>query len=227
MTRSLRLLDIIQLLRRAKAPMTARTIAQELEVTPRTIYRDVVALQAMRVPIEGAAGVGYVMRAGLDVPPLMFTADELEAIAVGLSLLGRTRDGGLQAAAGRVTRKIADVLQPDGARHIEAAGLAVSPWTAVPKPDVDLSLLRRAIREERKLCFRYRDAATASTERTVRPIALTYYVDSVVLAAWCELRGDFRHFRPDRMEDCREEGDGFRGEGGRLRAAWQAAQTVV
>ena len=227
MTRSLRLLDIIHLLRHAKAPMTARAIARSLEVTPRTIYRDVVALQAMRVPIEGAAGVGYVMRAGLDVPPLMFTADELEAVAVGLSLLGRTRDGGLQAAAARVTRKIADVLQPDGARHIEASGLAVSPWTAVPAADVDLSLLRRAIREERKLRFRYRDATTACTQRTVCPVALTYFVDSVVLAAWCELRGAFRHFRPDRMEDCREAGDGFRGQGGRLRAAWQASQVKV
>ena len=99
MSRSDRMFEIIQLLRRAERPVTAQALADALEVVPRTIYRDIAALQGMRVPIEGEAGIGYVMRRGFDLPPLMFTAEEVEAIVVGLALLRRTGDLGLQAAA--------------------------------------------------------------------------------------------------------------------------------
>jgi len=222
MRRSSRLFEIIQVLRSAKAPIPAHAIAKVLEVTTRTIYRDVVTLQAMRVPIEGEAGIGYVMRRGFDLPPLMFTPDEIEAIVVGLSLLGRTRDAGLQHAAARVTQKIAQVLPERGDSRFPGAALQVSPWNAVPPSDIDLSMMRKAIREERTLRLGYRDVEQDLTHRTVRPIALVYYVDSVVLAAWCELRGDFRHFRIDRIEACRESDTDFKGEGERLRALWQA-----
>ena len=99
MSRSNRMFEIIQLLRSAERPMTAHDLAEALEVVTRTIYRDIAALQAMKVPIEGEAGIGYVMRAGFDLPPLMFTTEEVEAIVVGLALLRRTGDIGLQAAA--------------------------------------------------------------------------------------------------------------------------------
>jgi len=220
--RSHRLFEIIQILRCASAPVPARALADSLEVTKRTIYRDIVTLQATGVPIEGAAGIGYVMRAGYNLPPLMFTTDEIEAVVVGLSLLGRTGDTGLQAAAARVSQKIAEVL-PDGAGSpFETPPLLVSHWNAIPQSEVDYRLMRRAIREEEKLRLQYRDAETRDTERTIRPLALVYYVDSVILAAWCELREDFRHFRLDRIWACTPTGELFRSEGSRLRAAWRS-----
>jgi predicted DNA-binding transcriptional regulator YafY len=222
--RSQRLFEIIQILRRASAPVSARALAQSLEVATRTIYRDIVTLQATGVPIVGEAGVGYVMRAGYDLPPLMFGADEIEAIVVGLSLLGRTGDAGLQDAAERVARKIADVLPDDAGRALEATPLLVSRWHAVPPAGADYRMMRRAIREEAKLRLRYRDADARETERTVRPIALVYYVDNVLLAAWCEMRSDFRHFRVDRIAACAQTGAHFRGEGIALRTRWQAAE---
>jgi predicted DNA-binding transcriptional regulator YafY len=220
--RSNRLFEIIQILRSAGAPVPGRALAETLEVTTRTIYRDVVALQATGVPIEGAAGIGYVMRAGYDLPPLMFTAEEVEAVIVGLSLLGRTGDAGLQAAAARVSGKIADVLPNGTDSPFERSPLLVSHWNAVPRSDVDYRTMRRAIREEQKLHLQYRDAEARDTDRTILPIALVYYVDSIILAAWCELRGDFRHFRVDRIRTCSAIGQHFKGDGIRLRSEWRS-----
>jgi predicted DNA-binding transcriptional regulator YafY len=222
MGRSTRFFEIIQILRRANAPVAAHTVADALEVSKRTIYRDIVALQAMRVPIEGEAGVGYVMCEGFDLPPLMFSAEEVEAIVVGLSLIGRTGDVDLLAAASRVSRKIADVLPNAGDRRIEKSPLHVSHWNAILSSAVEYRLLRQAIREEQKLCLHYQDGGSRCTERIVRPIALVYYVDSIVLAAWCELRHGFRHFRADRMRSCAKIDSFFTGESERLRAAWRA-----
>ncbi len=210
--------EIIQLLRRSRAPMTAQTLATALEVDKRTVYRDIAALLAMRVPIQGEAGVGYVMRGGFDLPPLMFTAEEAEAIAVGLALLGRTRDGGLQKAAARVRRKMTDVL-PEHIGPIDDIPLRASQWSDVPPAIVDCGPIREAIRQERKLRLAYRDADTHVTTRTVRPLMLTYWVDGIVLGAWCELRDDYRHFRVDRMTDCTPLDQVFAGEGRRLREA--------
>jgi predicted DNA-binding transcriptional regulator YafY len=221
MSRSGRLFEIIHILRSANAPIPAHAIADALEVTKRTIYRDIVTLQAMRVPIEGEAGVGYIMRAGFDLPPLMFTPDEVEAIVVGLSLLGRTGDVDLQASAFRVIQKIASVLPDTADGRLDGSPLHVSHWNAIPPAEVDYRVMRQAIREERKLQLRYQDAEARSTERTVLPIALVYYVDSVILAAWCELRGDFRHFRMDRIKVCQPTVDVFKDEGEPLRAAWR------
>lgn len=222
MGRSSRLFEIIQILRRATTPVPAHAIAGALEASKRTIYRDIVTLQAMRVPIEGEAGVGYVMRAGFDLPPLMFTADEVEAIVVGLSLLGRTGDADLLAAASRVSRKIADVLPDAADSRIDGSPLHVSHWNEIPPAVVEYRVMRQAIREERKLHLHYQDAEARHTERTVRPIALVYYVDNVMLAAWCELREDFRHFRVDRMTACHPTDSVFKGESDLLREKWRA-----
>lgn len=213
--------EIIQLLRRAKAPLTAEAMADLLEVTKRTVYRDIAALQVMRVPIDGEAGIGYVMRPGFDLPPLMFATEEVEAIVVGLAMLGRTGDAGLLAAAKRVGRKIAEVLPGDLARDFAAWPLYASSWNVVPGTRVDPGSLRRAIRAEEKLRLVYSDGAGTRTRRTVKPLAIIYYIEVVVLAAWCELRTDFRHFRIDRIVDCSPSGKRFQGEGDRLRASWR------
>ena len=225
LSRSDRMFEIIQLLRRSRAPMPAHAIAAVLEVDKRTVYRDIAALQAMRVPVEGEAGVGYVMRAGFHLPPLMFTAEEVEAIAVGLILLARTRDGGLQQAASRVRLKLAEVLPPH-ITPIEGVPLRASTWSDVAPPEVDCGLIREAIRHERKLRFTYQDAASCRTTREVRPLTLTYWLDGIVLGAWCELRGSHRHFRLDRMTDCVATGEVFTGEGRHLRSALLSPASV-
>ncbi len=214
-----RMFDIIQMLRTSQTPLTAEAIAKRLEVTKRTVYRDIAALQASRVPIEGAAGIGYVMRRGYDLPPLMFSPEEIEAIAVGLSLVSRTGDCSLEAAGRSAAAKIGEVL-PCDMTGIDAMPLYVSRWHDIPEPTVDLATMRRAIREERKLLLTYRDAENRETERTIRPLGLVYYVDGIHLAAWCEMRQDFRHFRHDRIECCRLLEDGFR-DGNTLRKTWR------
>jgi predicted DNA-binding transcriptional regulator YafY len=198
MRRAGRLFDIIQMLRSAKGPMTAATIAERLEVTPRTIYRDVASLQASRVPVEGSAGIGYVLRRGFDLPPLMFSTEEADAIAIGMRLLNRLRDPGLQEAE-RVLSKIAVVLPETVRQSVGRAPFYVSKGRHQVPEGISLSDVRAAIRQRRKLHLRYSDEAGQETERTVWPIALAYYVDVTIIAAWCELRCDYRHFRVDRV----------------------------
>lgn len=222
MNRSTRLFEIIQLLRSSKRSLTAQQLADELEVTKRTIYRDIVALQSMRVPIDGEAGIGYLMRPGFDLPPLMFTTEEVEAIAVGLSLLGRTADSSLETAAKSVVRKISDVLPEDNPYALISQSVFTSNWHEIPSASVDPGLIRESIRDHKKLAIDYRDVEERTSTRTILPLVLLYYVDALVVAAWCELRKDFRHFRVDRMAKCELMDAGFAEIGERLRNEWQA-----
>ncbi len=219
MRKSSRLFEIIQILRAAPGPVRADDLAEALEVSVRTVYRDISALQAMRTPIEGEAGIGYVMRKGYDLPPLNFDAEEVEALRVALSLLARSGDTSLLKAADRVREKI-DAL------HGPADWLQVAPYGAPPDDPgqgcVQVAELRRAILDERKLRLTYRDGADEETIRTVRPIAVIYHLDCNMLAAWCELRAGFRHFRLDRIYDCTPNGETFAGQGEVLREIWAA-----
>ncbi|SHI77368.1 helix-turn-helix transcriptional regulator [Wenxinia saemankumensis] len=216
MSRPDRLFELIQTLRAAPGPRTAQDLATALEVSPRTIYRDISALQAMRVPVEGAAGIGYVLRRGYDLPPLNFDTEEAEALRVGLAMLMRTGDGALVRAGRRVRDKI-DAL------HGPATWLHVAPFGA-PMDDpglgcVPVAQLRQAIREERKLRIDYR-APEGETERVIRPLVLIYHVEVKMLAAWCDLRADFRHFRIDRIWGCETLEESFAGQGDLLRSLW-------
>lgn len=220
MRRADRLFDIIQILRTASGPVTAAALARELEVTPRTVYRDMATLQARRVPIEGAAGLGYVLRRGFDLPPLMFTAEEIEAIAVGARLLRRTGDAGLQAAAASVLSKV-EVVLPDTLRAHLAAPAAFVSGHGAPTPAVaDLSVVRAAIRDERKLRIDYADEQGRPSSRTIWPFAVAYYVEATLISAWCELRDDFRHFRADRVRTLTVLDDSFPIPGRSLMARW-------
>lgn len=225
MRKSSRLFEIIQILRGASAPMTADALAERLEVSVRTVYRDIAALQAMRTPIEGEAGIGYVMRPGYDLPPLNFDEEELEALRVGMSMLARSGDSALQRAAGRIRDKVSALREP-------AEWLQVAPWGAPPDDPargcVSLAMLRQAVRGERKLSLVYRGADGLETTRIVRPVALIYHVECNILAAWCELRGGFRHFRTDRIYGCEMLEDTFICQGGILRQMWaeQEAQNA-
>ena len=222
MRRADRLFDIIQRLRTAAQPVTAAALADELEVTTRTIYRDIVALQASRVPIEGAAGLGYVLRRGFDLPPLMFTADEIDAIAVGARHVRRLRDPKLQQAAERVLAKVTAVVPESLRAYLRLPPFYVSEGSAPAVTGIDLGNVRDAIHAARKISIAYVDERGRRTARTVCPIAMAYYVDVTVIAAWCELRNDFRHFRADRIVSARLLDADFAPQRARLAAQWMA-----
>lgn len=226
MRKASRLFEIIQILRLAGKPVTAARIAERLEVTPRSIYRDISALQAMRVPIEGGRGIGYILRAGFDLPPLMFTIEESEAIVLALALLKRTGDSGLKLAATRVTDKIAAAM-PAPLRQALATNALYAWGTVAPEPDgADFSQLRRAIRDEQKLFIRYRDELGNDTERAILPIALIYYSTYVNVVAWCELRQAIRNFRTDRIAESQMLDEYFAGRGDSLRQMWVAGWEI-
>ncbi len=226
MRRSDRLFDIIQRLRTASRPVTAAALAADLEVTPRTVYRDIATLQARRVPIEGAAGIGYVLRNGFDLPPLMFTIDEIEAIAVGARLVCRLRDPKLQEAADAVLAKVTVVLPEQLRRHLAATPIWVSPGITAEAQGTDLADMRAAIRDSRKLYIAYADENGRRTSRTIWPIAMAYYVDVTLVGAWCELRGDYRNFRVERIASSRVLDEHFSQDNGRLFAEWSALPKV-
>src|SRR6185369_4603403 len=193
MTRSQRLLDLIQRLRNYRFAVTAETLAHELEVSVRTVYRDIETLQAQGAPIEGEAGVGYVLRPGFLLPPLMFSVEEIEALVLGVSWVSNRADATLAKAAGNLLAKIKSVLPVALARELEATTLIVAPGSAPPVADELGAMLRRAIREERKLRIAYSDEKGSATERTIWPFGLGYFDGVLIAMAWCELRVDLRH----------------------------------
>ncbi|MBS0540571.1 MAG: YafY family transcriptional regulator [Proteobacteria bacterium] len=222
MRRSDRLFDIIQRLRSASQPTTAAALAEELEVTPRTVYRDIATLQARRVPIEGAAGVGYLLRRGFDLPPLNFTIDEAEAIAVGARLVQRLKDPKLQGAARSVLAKVAVVVPERLRPYVADAPIYVSPGIAAEAEGADLAEVRAAIRDSAKLYISYADERGRRTNRTIWPIAMAYYVDVTLVGAWCELRADYRNFRVERILSSRVLDERFDQDNGRLFREWSA-----
>jgi predicted DNA-binding transcriptional regulator YafY len=221
-----RLFEIIQILRLARKPVTAAEIAGQLEVAPRSVYRDIAALQAMRVPIEGGRGIGYILRPGFNLPPLMFSIEETEAIVLALGLLERTGDVALKRAAKGVNQKIAAAVPAPLRQTLEASVLHA--WgTIAPTPEgIDLASLRQAIRDERKFHIDYSDEAGRETQRTIWPLALIYYSQTANIVAWCELRQALRTFRTDRVRSSSPVEDYFRNEGDRLRKEWVAGWNV-
>src|SRR5260370_1445084 len=171
MRRADRLFDIIQRLRAAPRALTAAALADALEVTTRTIYRDVASLQASRVPIEGAPGIGYVLRRGFDLPPLMFTSDEIDAIAVGARHVRRLRDRKLQQAADSVLAKVREPPPERRRGYLAGPPFYVSEGSAPPVTGIDLAEIRSAIHEARKMAIDYRDDRGRETHRTIWPIA--------------------------------------------------------
>ncbi|TIR26441.1 MAG: YafY family transcriptional regulator [Mesorhizobium sp.] len=200
MSRSERLLDLVQILRRHRRPVSGRTLADEMGVSIRTLYRDIATLQRQGAPIEGEAGLGYVLKPGFMLPPLMFSDEEIEAIVLGSRWVAKQPDKRLAAAATDALAKIAAVLPDDLREDLDATTLLVGPRSDNFEA-IDLGVVRQAIREERKLGFLYRDAEGAASERLVWPFALSFFDKVRVMVAWCEMRQDFRHFRADRMSD--------------------------
>jgi predicted DNA-binding transcriptional regulator YafY len=199
MSRTERLFDLMQILRRHRYPVTGQALAQEMKVSMRTLYRDIATLQQQGAEIVGEAGVGYVLRPGFMLPPLMFSQQEIEALVLGMRWVGRRGDSQLAAAANNALAKIADVLPATLRDELEASTLLIGPMDLVKVADETLVLIRDVIRQERKLAVDYCDREGNVSERILWPFALGYFEQTRMLVAWCELRQSFRHFRLDRI----------------------------
>ena len=198
MRRADRLFQIIEVLRRSST-VTAAELAVDLEVSERTIYRDVADLTASGVPIEGEAGVGYALKS-FDLPPVMFDRDEIEALALGMRMVRSFGDSELEKAAARVLGKIEAVLPDDRRAYVEGTPLFAHNMRVEQSNSFDLATLRHAIRDRRYADLDYVDRTGATTQRRVRPLGMAFFGVNWLLMAWCELREDFRAFRPDRMQ---------------------------
>lgn len=200
MSRTQRLLDLIQILRRHRYPVTGKQLADELDVSLRTLYRDIATLQTQGASIEGEPGIGYVLRPGFMLPPLMFSEEEIEALVLGSRWVARRTDKKLRLAATNVLAKIAAVLPEDLRYQLEFSGLLIGPVKmAIEHDDEKEALIRHAIRREHKLQMTYVDAKGNASQRLIWPLALGFFEEIHVVVAWCELRLDFRHFRTDRI----------------------------
>lgn len=199
MARSERLLDLLQTLRRYSQPVSGQTLADELGISIRTLYRDIASLQAQGADIEGEPGIGYILRPGFMLPPLMFSEEEIEALVLGSRWVAERADDRLGAAARNALAKIAAVLPADLRDSLDASTLLIGPGERIVADAIDLAVIRRAIRSERKLAISYRDKGGAQSERVIWPFALGYFDRVRIAVAWCELRQDFRHFRTDQI----------------------------
>lgn len=219
MARIDRMFELVQELRRAQRPLTGRDLAERLEVSVRTVYRDCAALQAMGIPIEGEAGIGYVMRRGYDLPPLAFTEGEREAMLVALRMLGRIGDVALLKAADGAISKLVVAAQVSEAVH--DVKIFVS-QAGAPSASIQIvETVRAAIDAETKLNVVYEDRGGRSSERRIWPLCFVFYPDASVIAAWCELRADFRHFRIDWLQQVVPTQLPFERRGLDLRREWQ------
>jgi predicted DNA-binding transcriptional regulator YafY len=227
MSRSSRLILLMDAMRARRVPVTALQLAQQLGVSERTVYRDIQTLAELGAPLQGEAGVGYLLRRGAFLPPLMFDADELEALVLGARWVRGQGDPGLARAADSALAKIAAAAPSDLRDRIAGTSLWVPPTGAglsdaqQQQENRHVQAVREAIRHEHKLCLDYEDERGAATRRTVWPFALAYFEGRRLLAAWCELRGGNRHFRIDRIAAVVGEGQRYPTPRHALLAVWR------
>lgn len=203
MSRPARLFRLIEMLRAHRRPVTAARLADELCVSTRTVYRDIQTLIGLGAPIDGEAGLGYLLRVGFFLPPLMFAQDELEALVLGARWVQGQGDPALAQAARSALAKIGTASRKDLRDQIAETGLWAPVGIKPAEPSTGLTIIREAIRRELKLEISYADELGRATERKIWPIALGFFGDKRLIAAWCELRSGFRHFRADRIATLR------------------------
>jgi predicted DNA-binding transcriptional regulator YafY len=222
------MLILIEALRRRRSPVTAAKLAEELGVSVRTLYRDIQALIAQGVPIEGEAGVGYVMHPGFLLPPIMLDAGEIEALVLGSRLVAEQGDADLAAAGFQALAKIIAVLPKEAREQAGLTALFAQPRAAPAPPQGDAaSMVRRAVREERLLRFTYQSTTTAELQsRTVKPVAIGFFKTTRLLAAWCLKREAFRHFRIDRMVVPEILNERYRPARRTLLAQWKRSEAI-
>ena len=224
MSRSERLLALLQLLRGHRYAITGTELANQLSISLRTLYRDIATLQAQGAHIEGEPGIGYVLRPGFTLPPLMFSEEELDALVLGSRWVAEHADSALSAGARSALAKIEAVLPAEYRQQLQANALLIG--SSRTTESTDETQLRSAIRQQRKVTLSYRDLKEGCSERTVWPFALGYFDKVRVLMAWCELRQGFRHFRVDRIDHLQLEVDPYPRSSALLLKEWRASQQI-
>jgi predicted DNA-binding transcriptional regulator YafY len=198
-SRSQRLLALIDLLRNRRSPIAGKLLAESLGISLRTLYRDIATLQEQGANIEGEAGLGYVLRPGYLLPPLMFTDEEVEALVLGARWVAQRTDSQLSNGAKNALNKIAAVLPPELKNTLNDTALLIGPSKDAVKDSINMPDIRQAIRDEKVLSIAYLDLKNQQTTRRIWPFALGYFDEVRVLVAWCELRQEIRNFRTDRI----------------------------
>ncbi len=226
MSRTERLLALIQALRRHRRPVSGRTLAEEMSVSLRTIYRDIGTLIAQGVPIEGESGIGYVMRPGFLLPPLMFRDEEIEALVLGSRWVAQQSDESLARAAQDALAKVMTVLPEKLKDRMENSDLFPVATAARALDTIQSKVLREAIRLERKMRIVYRDEHGCETVRVIWPVALAFFEKTRMLVAWCELRASFRHFRTDRIVSATLCGESLPRRRRLLLAEWRTEREI-
>jgi predicted DNA-binding transcriptional regulator YafY len=201
MRRADRLFQIVQLLRRRRTVTTAKQIATKLEISERTVYRDVRDLVIAGTPIDGEAGVGYRIRPGYDLPPLMFDREEIQALVLGARIVRQVGDPALVRASESILAKVATVLPKDLEPLLAETRLFAPVSRSRAKSADALAMVREALVDRRRMRIRYANERGDTTERSVRPLGVFFWGKTWTLAAWCELRVDFRNFRLDRVSE--------------------------
>lgn len=201
MRRADRLFQVVQLLRRRRGATTAAYIAERLGISERTVYRDIRDLIAAGTPIDGEAGVGYRMRPGYDLPPLMFDGDEIQALVLGVRIVGQLGDLALARASQSILNKVSAVIPRPLEPLLVDTPLYVPASIGEAGARAALAQMREAVVDRRRLRFTYGTASGETTDRTVRPLGIFFWGRTWTLAAWCELRDDFRNFRLDRVTE--------------------------
>lgn len=224
MRRAERLFRLVSELR-ARGVSRAEDLAAYFEISVRTVYRDMAHLQASGLPIDGEAGVGYLLRPGFDLPAMTFTFEQLDALAMGLSFVEAAGDTSLSQAAREVRAKLQASLPDPDKRKLENAPLFASRRDGRAAPF--LKIVRRAIRESSVLSMQYSDGDGNLSERRVRPLAIWAFTEGWLFAGWCELRNDFRAFRLDRMTALEETGDHFVDSPGQNLQAYLATKVFA
>jgi predicted DNA-binding transcriptional regulator YafY len=216
-----RLFQLIQILRRARKPITADAIAAELETSKRSVYRDIAALMGQRVPIRGEAGIGYVLDRDFDLPPLMLTSEEIEAAVLGAQWVIGRGDPALAKAAQDLIAKIGAAVPERLRPFVLEPASATPPGHNVVPDQLNMVEVRGQIRAGRKIRIAYRDEQGRVSERIVWPIAVAYFQTVRLLVAWCETREDFRHFRTDRIDAAQPLEERYPDRLADLRARWR------
>ena len=226
MSRTGRLFLLMDALRCHRRPVTAARLAEQLGVSERTIYRDVQTLCGLGAPLEGEAGVGYMLKAGFFLPPLMFGADEIEALVLGARWVKRQGDAALALAANSALAKIAAATPKDLRDDMAETSLWVPLGGQDNASDIHMRPVREAIRYQHRLRVAYRDEKGAESERMVWPFALAFFDGRRLLAAWCELRAAFRHFRIDRIAAVESTGERYPARRHELLKSWRREHDI-
>ena len=221
MRRTERLFQIIQILRAKRVAITGRELAEELEISLRTLYRDMAELMAQRVPITGEAGTGYVLNEGYDMPPLMLTADELEAAALGAAMVASQGDAALARAARDLVTKLSEAIPPELRPVVlESSSRPILTEVKIDE-NFDGTLLRQAIRDRFRLQIGYKDRDGNVTNRIIWPLLIAYLDNVRYVVAWCETREGYRHFKTDRVQDLLILDDKYPGRRAALIKQWE------